>query len=262
MQGWTPDFIPRLAEDAVDARLIDEIVPIRGGDSLHLSRELARQEGIFTGISGGATLAGALKICARAPQGTNVLCMLPDTGERYLSTPLFEDIATEMTEDEIAIAQSTPRYRFDAKPAPQPTKAEPSDAPQVTPKAEEFVIKTVSDPDQPVVMFALEWCEFCWSVRKLFKAFDIPYRSVDLDSSEYQKDNWGGQIRNVLKARTGQATIPQVFIGGEHIGGCTEAFDAFNAGRLQALLRDSNVAFKQAETVNAYSFLPKWLHPR
>ena len=51
-------------------------------------------------------------------------------------------------------------------------------------------------------MFALEWCEFCWSVRKLFKEFEIPYRSVDLDSAAYQKDNWGGQIRNVLKART------------------------------------------------------------
>jgi cysteine synthase A len=188
--------------------------------------------------------------------------MFPDTGERYLSTPLFEDISAEMTEDEIAIAQSTPRYRFDVKPGPQRPKAEPSVAPQLAPEAEDFVTKTVSDPAQPVVLFALEWCEFCWSVRKLFKAFDIPYRSVDLDSADYQKENWGGQIRNVLKARTSQPTIPQIFVGGKHIGGCTETFDAFNTGKLQALLRDSNVAFKQTENVNAYSFLPKWLHPR
>jgi cysteine synthase len=262
MQGWTPDFIPKLAEDVVDAGLIDEIVPIKGGESLRLARELSRQEGIFTGISGGATLAGALEICERAPEGANVLCMLPDTGERYLSTPLFDDISAEMTEDEIAIAQSTPRYRFDVKPMPRPASVEPSEASELAPEAEDFVARTISDPAQPVVMFALEWCEFCWSVRKLFKEFDIPYRSVDLDSAAYQKDNWGGQIRNVLKARTGQPTIPQIFIGGKHIGGCTETFDAFNARQLQALLRDSNVAFKQAENVNAYSFLPKWLHPR
>jgi cysteine synthase A len=111
-------------------------------------------------------------------------------------------------------------------------------------------------------MFALEWCEFCWSVRKLFKEYDIPYRSIDLDSAEYQRGNWGGQIRNVLKTRIQSPTIPQIFIGGEHIGGCTETFDAFNDGRLQKLLRDTGVNFREEGMVDAYSFLPKWLHPR
>ena len=92
---------------------------------LRLSRELAQKEGIFTGITGGATFAGALQICARAEKGAKVLCMLPDTGERYLSTPLFEDIPAEMTGEEIEISQSTPRYRFDVKPAP-PTPAKPA----------------------------------------------------------------------------------------------------------------------------------------
>jgi cysteine synthase A len=263
MQGWTPDFVPKLAEDVVAAGLIDEILAVKGGDALRLSRELARREGIFTGISGGATFAGALDVCARAPTGANVLCMLPDTGERYLSTPLFEDIPADMTEEEIAIARSTPRYRFDAKPAPQPAKAaEPAGQAPPAPEAEQFVAEVISDPTQPVVMFALEWCEFCWSVRKMFKKFDIPYRSVDLDSVEYQKDDWGGEIRKVLKIRTRSPTIPQIFVGGRHIGGCTETFDAFNAGRLQNLLRDNSVAFKPAENVNAYSFLPTWLHPR
>jgi cysteine synthase A len=239
MQGWTPDFIPKLAEDVVDAGHIDEILPIRGGDSLRLARELAQKEGIFTGISGGATFAGALEICARAPNRANVLCMLPDTGEPYLSTPLFEDIPSDMTSEEISIAQSTPRYRFDVKSAPQPVQAEPVAPPAITPEADAFVAKVISDPEQPIVMFALEWCEFCWSVRKLFKHFDIPYQSIDLDSAEYQKENWGGEIRNVLKARTNSPTIPQIFVGGQHIGGCTETFDAFNEGRLQELLRAS-----------------------
>jgi cysteine synthase len=263
MQGWTPDFIPKLAEDAVKAGLIDEIVPIQGGDALRLTRELAQKEGILTGITGGATFAGALQVCARADKGAKVLCMLPDTGERYLSTPLFEDIAADMTGEETEIAQSTPRYRFDVRPAPsKPTPQAVETSVPLTPEAEAFVNEVISDPRQPVVMFALEWCEFCWSVRKLFKAFDIPYRSVDLDSAQYQKDNWGGQIRNVLKVRTNAPTIPQIFIGSQHIGGATETFDAFNAGRLQKLLQDSGIAFKPTDNVNAYSFLPKWLHPR
>ncbi len=261
MQGWTPDFIRKLAEDAVKAGQIDEVLTIRGGDALRCSRELAQQEGIFTGITGGATFAGALQICARAEKGAKVLCMLPHTGERYLSTPLFEDIPAEMTREEIEIAQSTPRYRFDVKSA-APAAVAPAEEVPLVPEAEEFVAKVTSDPNQPVVMFALEWCEFCWSVRKLFKEFEIPYRSVDLDSAAYQKDNWGGQIRNVLKARTKSPTIPQIFVAKQNIGGCTETFDAFNDGRLQKLMRDNGIAFKQAENVDAYSFLPKWLHPR
>jgi len=263
MQGWTPDFIPKLAEDAVKAGLIDEVLPIKGGDALRCSRDLAQKTGIFTGITGGATLAGALQICARAAKGSKILCMLPDTGERYLSTPLFDDIPADMTDEEIEISQSTPRYRFDAKPPPATPAQQGAQAPeQLSSEAEAFVAKVTSDLDQPVVMFALEWCEFCWSVRKLFKEFGIPYRSVDLDSAEYQKDNWGGQIRNVLKVRTKSPTIPQIFVGNQHIGGCTEAFDAFNDGRLQKMLIECGIKLKKVDNVNAYSFLPKWLHPR
>jgi len=188
--------------------------------------------------------------------------MLPDTGERYLSTPLFEDVPEDMTEEEIEIAQSTPRYRFDQGSAPAPVKNDDAPPPELVPEAEEFVDNVLGDAEQPVVMFALEWCEFCWSVRKLLGEFEIPYRSVDLDSAEYQKDNLGGQIRNVLKVRLGSPTIPQIFIGGKHIGGATEAFDAFNEGKLQKMLKDKGVPFKPTDNVDAYSFLPSWLHPR
>jgi cysteine synthase A len=227
---------------------------------LHLSRELARREGIFTGISGGATLAGALEVCRTAPAGSTVLCMLPDTGERYLSTPLFEDIPADMSEDELEISRSTPSCRFDAQtsvPAPAAAQAPP----ELSPAAEAFVDETVADAGTPVVVFALEWCEFCWSVRKLFAAAGIPYRSVDLDSADYQKDGWGGEIRKVLQARTGAPTIPQIYVGGEHIGGCTETFDAYRAGRIHELLAHSGIAL-EGESVDPYSFLPAWLHPR
>ena len=261
MQGWTPDFIPKLAEDVVAAELIDEIVPINGQDALRLSRELAQREGIFTGISGGATLAGALQVAERAPAGANILCMLPDTGERYLSTVLFEDIPANMTEREIEISQSTPRYRFDPNGAPSPA-VKPADSPAVTPEAAAFVDQAVRDEQQPVVMFALEWCEFCGSVRKLFDRIGVSFRSVDLDSVEYQEGDWGGQIRAALRDRIGSPTIPQIFVGGEYIGGCTETFDAFNEGRLQKLFAANGLELTDADGVDPYAFFPKWLQPR
>lgn len=108
LQGWSPDFIPKLTEDAVDAALIDRIVTIPNAEAMHWSRKLAQQEGIFVGISSGATFAGALRVCLDAPQGSTVLCMLPDTGERYLSTPLFEGVGADMNEKELQISRSTP----------------------------------------------------------------------------------------------------------------------------------------------------------
>jgi cysteine synthase A len=107
MQGWTPDFIPKLTADVVDLHVIDTIIPIPNADALHYSRELAQKEGIFVGITSGATFAGGLRVCAQAAKGATVLCMLPDTGERYLSTPLFADIPADMTNEEIAISRST-----------------------------------------------------------------------------------------------------------------------------------------------------------
>jgi cysteine synthase A len=108
MQGWTPDFIPLITEGAIDLDVIDEVKPIAGPDAIRCSRDLATKEGIFVGITSGATFACALKVAAEAPAGSNILCMLPDTGERYLSTPLFETIPAEMTEAEVEIFRSTP----------------------------------------------------------------------------------------------------------------------------------------------------------
>src|SRR5471032_664689 len=108
MQGWTPDFIPKLTDDAVAMKLIHRILPIPGPDAIRYSKELATKEGIFVGITSGGTFAGALKIAAEAEKGANILCMLPDTGERYLSTPLFADVSADMNEEELKISRSTP----------------------------------------------------------------------------------------------------------------------------------------------------------
>jgi cysteine synthase A len=105
IQGWSPDFIPKLTGDAVDMQLVDRVMTIPGAQAIQCSKQLAQKEGIFVGISAGATFAAALEICTGAPTGTTVLCMLPDTAERYLSTPLFADILTEMNDEEIAISK-------------------------------------------------------------------------------------------------------------------------------------------------------------
>jgi len=151
MQGWTPDFISKLAEDVVNAKHIDRIMPIDGQEALRLSQALAQQEGIFVGISAGATFSGALEIAKDAPAGSNILCMLPDTGERYLSTPLFEAISEEMTEEEIDLSQSTPGYRFDSASSVAATEEVPVEADALA-----FLQEALNDSTQPVVMFALE----------------------------------------------------------------------------------------------------------
>lgn len=110
MQGWTPDFISKLTSDAKDQ--IDTLLTIENQAAIQCSKDLARQEGIFVGISAGATLSAALEVAEKAEPGSNILCMLPDTGERYLSTPLFEGIENGMSDEEKVISESTPSCQF------------------------------------------------------------------------------------------------------------------------------------------------------
>ncbi len=112
IQGWTPDFIPLVLQESIDSKLFDESVPITGAAGMEWSQKLAQKEGIFTGISGGSTFAVSMQLAEQAEPGSVILCMLPDTGERYLSSPLFESIAEEMTDEEIALSRSTPGYQM------------------------------------------------------------------------------------------------------------------------------------------------------
>lgn len=262
MQGWSPDFIPKLAEDAVKDNLIDDIVAVAGDDALDLARALARDEGIFVGISAGATLAGAIAVAEKAEAGANILCMLPDTGERYLSTPLFDGIEADMSTEEQEIAHSTPNYRFDSAPPSPPVESDADKATAAPADALEFLDVTTHDTENPVVMFSLEWCEFCWSVRKLMAEYEIPYRIIELDSVAYQQDDKGANIRAAIQERTGLKTIPQIYVGGEHIGGATEFFDALKDGSMKTRLEQNNVVWNKSADRDPYSFLPGWLHTR
>jgi cysteine synthase A len=106
LQGWSPDFIAKLTGDAVAMGFVDRVITVTNAEAMEWSRKLAQQEGIFVGTSSGGTFAGTLALCKDIPKGSTVLCMLPDTGERYLSTALFADIPADMTEEEIALAKS------------------------------------------------------------------------------------------------------------------------------------------------------------
>lgn len=112
IQGWTPDFIPLVLQESLDKGFYDELLPVAGADGMAWSRRLAAEEGIFTGVSGGSTFAVAMDVAARAEPGSVILVMLPDTGERYLSTPLFENIPEGMSDEEQALSRSTPGYQL------------------------------------------------------------------------------------------------------------------------------------------------------
>ena len=187
MQGWSPDFISKLTEDAVGAGLVDEIVPVAGAEALKLARELARREGIFVGTSSGATLAAALD--DRAPLAARHEHRLHAARHRR-ALPVDAAVRGHRRRDDgrgaraVALDAVVSVRRAAAARRAAPARPQRRRRPRSIAEAERFVDEIVRD--EPVVLFALEWCEFCWSVRKLFARLGIAYRSVDLDSVAYQ----------------------------------------------------------------------------
>ena len=248
LQGWAPDFIPRLVRDAVDAKAFDDLMHVGGDRAMQVARELAQKEGIFTGTSGGGVLACALEVAKAAPKGSRVLAMLPDTGERYLSTPLFADIPSDMTEEEKAIAESTP-----SQPPP------PATLPPVTEEATAFVKDFIGA--HKVAIFSLEYCEFCWTIFRFFDAIGVKYDKLNVDAFEFAQGNMGNKYRAALQELTDCKTFPQFFVDGEFHGGAADACIKWKKGELQPLLEKAGL--KEAD-FNGYEgdpfeFLPKWM---
>jgi cysteine synthase A len=248
LQGWATDFIPKLLSDAQAANYFDEIVHVGGDAAMQTARALAQKEGIFTGTSGGGVLAKALDFAKTAPKGTRIVAMLADTGERYLSTPLFEDIPADMTPEEKELAASTPSA---APPA--------ITMPLVTEEALAFVKAQVAK--DKVVIWSLEYCEFCWTIFKLFDALKVPYTVINIDSFEYAKDNMGNKYRAALSSMTDCNTFPQCFINGKFFGGAADACIKWKNGELQPLLREAGVDKEDfgGYAGDAFEFLPKWM---
>ena len=112
IQGWTPDFIPLITENGIANTGYDEFVPIPGDAAIEMSQQLAKTQGIFTGISGGASMYAAVEMAKKAPEGSVLVAILADTGERYLSTPLFAAISADMNAEEVEISKSTPNFQL------------------------------------------------------------------------------------------------------------------------------------------------------
>jgi cysteine synthase A len=259
MQGVSPDFVPAFAADAMAAGHVDELIGVEGADALAMARELARREGIFCGISAGAAFSGAIDVSRRSARGSTVLCLLPDTGERYQTTPLFDGIMTDMNEEEQDIAASV------EMPATSAAASAPSPVPALMheqhKQEEVFLDDLLTDPLEPVVMFGLQWCEFSWSLRKFLLAQGISFRMVELDSASFKTVADPALIRAALGKRTRSPTIPQLFVAGRVIGGCTDAFASWRNGRLQQHLRSAGVRF-QSEGPDPETFLPGWMAGR
>ena len=168
LQGWATDFIPKLVAKGVDGKLFDTIENVSGDVANKVAQDLAIKEGIFSGTSGGGILSSALKLAKDLPEGSLILAIIPDTGERYLSTPLFADIPADMTEEEKALAESTP-----STPPP------PAGLPGVEEFATEWVKNQIST--NKVTVFSLEYCEFCWTLSALLDTIGVEFNRIDIE---------------------------------------------------------------------------------
>mmetsp|Transcript_18065 Transcript_18065/g.37891 ORF Transcript_18065/g.37891 Transcript_18065/m.37891 type:complete len:358 (+) Transcript_18065:52-1125(+) len=110
IQGWAPDFIPLVLEKGLDQSLYDELIQIPSDAGITMAKSLAKNEGILTGISGGATMWAAVETAKNAPEGSVIVAMLADTGERYLTTPLFAGVKGQMNDEELEISRTTPSW--------------------------------------------------------------------------------------------------------------------------------------------------------
>ena len=229
-QGWAADFIPKLVDEASKTKAFDNILTVDGRKAMATCRELAKNDGIFSGTSGGGTLRAALDLAKDCPKGTSILALLADTGERYMSTPLFEDIPADMTEEERAIADSTP-----SKPPPAPG------LPGVEEEATAWVKKKIGE--KKVVCFMLKYCEFCWTLTLLLDRLGIDYLRIDIDSFEYAKGNMGNKYRSALQELTDCKTFPQLFIDGQYIGGAVDACMMWKKDELQPKLKEAGIEY-------------------
>ena len=248
LQGWATDFIPKIVDTAMNEDIIASVVHADGSRAIETSKELAVKEGIFSGISGGGILACALDLAAKSAKGTNIVAILPDTGERYLSTPLFDGIPADMTEEERALAASTPS---EAPPTPG--------LPEKTPEATTFVKKQISE--NKVVVWSLEYCEFCWTLTRFLDVIKVPYERIDIDSFQFAIDNMGNKYRAALSSLTDCATFPQLFIDGKFLGGAVDACLMWKKNELQAVLDSAGLNKENFANYDGdpFEFLPKWM---
>ncbi|GAB2651350.1 hypothetical protein GCM10027193_00730 [Arenimonas aestuarii] len=256
MQGWTPDFVSHHSARLLEEGGVHQVLAVSGEAAITQAHALARREGILAGITSGATVAGAMQLLEQSPDA-HVLVLLPDTGERYLSTPLFDAIDQDMDAAEWDISRSSPFARFDQAPAAAPAPA-PAPTPAADEQARQLLAAAISDPAAPLVVYGLSWCEFGWSVRKLFDALGADFRWINLDDPELLATDLGIRLRAALEQHTGCRTLPQVFLGGQFLGGCSETFAANADGSLADRLDALGHPPRHRSIPDAGQMLPAW----
>lgn len=222
-QGWAVDFIPKLLKKALEENDNLDIMQIAGFDAIETCKNLAQKEGIFSGISGGGIVCAALELAKQSPKGTSILAIVPDTGARYLSTPLFNDIPAKMYEEEQNLSLTT-----SSEPPPSP------EYPEATPESRDFVKEQIAK--HKVVLFALEYCETCWALTKFLDRIKVPYERIDIDSFKYAKDQMGNKYRSAVIESTDYPAFPMLFLDGIFVGGAVDVFMDWKKDRLQPLL--------------------------
>jgi cysteine synthase A len=248
LQGWAADFIPKLVAKAKQENPDWNIIPVGGFDAINTSKEMAKKEGIFSGTSGGGTVFAALELAKESPHGTNILAIVADTGERYLSTPLFENIPADMTPVEKELSDSTPSL-----PPPPPG------LPDATPEAIDFVNQQIKD--HKVLIWSLEYCEFCWTMTRFFDRLQVPYECINIDNFQFAKEQMGNKYRAALCDMTGCKTFPQLFIDGLFIGGAVDACMMWKKGELQSILEETGLKINNfgGYKGDPFEFLPRWM---
>mmetsp|Transcript_16442 Transcript_16442/g.38059 ORF Transcript_16442/g.38059 Transcript_16442/m.38059 type:complete len:408 (+) Transcript_16442:683-1906(+) len=287
LQGWAPDFIPKLVSEAQAEGLVDDIQHVGGDEAMATAKALvndsttapppifavivslisalcslpsmqAAREGLFSGTSGGGTLAVGLRIAKKSKPGTNIVVLIADTAERYLSTPLFGDISADMTDEEKALAA-----------APPVAQAPPGiELPEVEEGSPAAMFVQMTNSSSKLVVWSLQYCEFCWTLVSLLNALGLEgqYKVVNIDSFEYAKENMGNRYRAALSKQTGVNTFPQMFVNGDFFGGAVDAALGWKKGTLQPLLEQAGLNVKSADGANfngysgdPFEFLPKWM---
>ncbi|WP_229668552.1 glutaredoxin domain-containing protein [Arenimonas soli] len=157
------------------------------------------------------------------------------------------------------ISRSSPFARFDQAPAATPAPAPaPATTPSIDAQARRLLAAALADPTAPLVVYGLSWCEFGWSVRKLFDALGADYRWINLDEPELLATDLGLRLRAALEQRTGSRTLPQVFLGGQFLGGCSETFAAHADGSLASRLDALGRPPRRSSVPDAGQLLPAW----
>ncbi len=220
----------------------------------------AQQEGILTGIYGGAALAAAVALAQRLTNEQTLVCLFPDRIEAYLHHENFDISANGLGLPEVHIATGDEVKQSQQLAIKLPVMEVEENEPLITDVTEQMLKQFINNPDNPVVMFGLERCEFCWATRKLFKLLDVPVHCVDLDSAAYLPCQLGEKIRATLIEHTDCHSLPQVFVRGEFIGGSLEVFDMANNASLQRKLDQHRVPHNRVLNIDPYVLLPGWMH--